>query len=260
MVISPCLATRLLRISVYIVFGLALSSCAVQRSDSQLLASRENYSDLVKAFGSLPLISSIKLSPSGRYMAILINGETGTGLVTREVDGTDEHVVLSTDNQRFRFRYFDWVTDERLIIGVLFPDYREGNGRSIVGIVSFSGGGVETSETRLLSVSRDGKEIKTDLIPRTFFWKSHSCAAVSRSCHQHPAWVTARAHLTQHLGALSSRLSAERHYRRDERDRGKPPTHYDVDRGSTRRGTSRCRAGRFFIHGHRQRSIHREMA
>jgi hypothetical protein len=51
------------------------------------------------------------------------------------------------------------VTDERLIIGVAFPDRREGNGP----------GGVETTETRLLSVNRDGNEIKTDLIPPAFF-------------------------------------------------------------------------------------------
>src|SRR3712207_2036698 len=84
----------------WLIIGLTLSSCAIEQRGPHELAIAESYSPLVKAFGSLPLISSIKLSPSGRHIAVLINGETGTGLVTRRVDGTDEHAVLSTDNQK----------------------------------------------------------------------------------------------------------------------------------------------------------------
>ena len=75
--------------------------------------------------------------------------------------GSDQHVVLTTDNEKYTFRWFDWVTEEHLIIEASFTHWRAN---------------MESVETRIMLAGRDGSEVKGDLIVglRPFYgdWKS----------------------------------------------------------------------------------------
>ncbi|WP_347988653.1 S9 family peptidase [Methylomonas sp. AM2-LC] len=103
----------------------------------------------VKAFASLPLIQQASLSPDGRFIAFLQNTGSETALVTQDRTGKEMHVVLTSDNQKFRFRSYDWVNNNRLLVRILYPA-RHGN--------------LKVYETRLFAINRDGTEAKPDLI------------------------------------------------------------------------------------------------
>ncbi|WP_447984737.1 hypothetical protein [Nitrospira sp. Nam74] len=102
-------------------------------------------SQSVQLFARVPLLSEIKLSPSGKYLGYLLNQETGTSLVTRSIGKQDDRVLITTDNSEYRLRWFEWAGDERLLASVAFADTR---------------GRVETMETRLVGINRDGTEYK----------------------------------------------------------------------------------------------------
>ncbi|HRC44327.1 MAG TPA: S9 family peptidase [Nitrospira sp.] len=103
----------------------------------------------VEAFASLPRIASIQLSPSGRHLAVLRHHEGKTYLDTQTVSGQDAHRVVSTDNQEYVITWFRWTNDERLLASVRFADTREG---------------VDSQETRLLAVNRDGTQQNGNLL------------------------------------------------------------------------------------------------
>ena len=93
------------------------------------------------------------LSPSGTSLAFLQNIEDHTYLVTTTHDGKARRKLFESDNKKFSIRWFDWVNDERLIIGVVVADVTYG-----------LEGPFRWTQTRLLAVNRDGSELKTDLV------------------------------------------------------------------------------------------------
>ncbi len=95
------------------------------------------------AFASLPRIESIQLSPSGRHLAVLRHQEGQTFLDTQTVAGQDVHRVVSTDNREYIITWFCWGNDERLLVSIRFAAPRDA---------------IDTIETRLLAVNRDGTE------------------------------------------------------------------------------------------------------
>ncbi len=103
----------------------------------------------VEAFASLPRIASIQLSPSGRHLAVLRHHEGKTYLDTQTVTGQDAHRIVSTDNQEYVITWFRWANDERVLVSVRFSDTREG---------------VDSQETRLLAVNRDGTQQNGNLL------------------------------------------------------------------------------------------------
>ena len=103
----------------------------------------------VDAFASLPRITSIQLSPSGRHLAVLRTHEGKTYLDTHTVAGQDAHRVVTSDNQEFFVTWFRWANDERLLVGIQFAATRDT---------------IDSVETRLLAVNRDG----TQQIPNLF--------------------------------------------------------------------------------------------
>ncbi|MEK6802738.1 MAG: alpha/beta fold hydrolase [Nitrospirota bacterium] len=108
----------------------------------------------VEAFASLPRIASIQLSPSGRHLAVLRHHEGKTYLDTQTVTGQDAHRVVSTDNQEYVITWFRWANDERLLVSVRVADIREG---------------VDSQETRLLAVNRDGTQQNGNLLRASSF-------------------------------------------------------------------------------------------
>ena len=106
------------------------------------------------AFVSLPRIESIQLSPSGRHLAVLRNHEGQTFLDTQTVAGEDVHRVVSTDNREYIITWFRWVNDERLLVSVRFAATRDA---------------IDSIETRLLAVNRDGTEQVPNLFKQSSF-------------------------------------------------------------------------------------------
>lgn len=104
----------------------------------------------LKAFASLPLVRSMRLSPSGEHIASIQNIAGGkTYLVVTTYDGKDVRKLLESDNRRYSIRWFDWVNDERLVVGVWTGEKLSGR---------------RWTETRLLAINRDSSNFKTDLI------------------------------------------------------------------------------------------------
>ena len=106
------------------------------------------------AFAALPRIESIQLSPSGRHLAVLRNHEGQTFLDTQTVTGQDLHRVISTDNRDYIITWFCWVNDERLLVSVRFAATRDG---------------IDSIETRLMAVNRDGTEQTPNLFKQSSF-------------------------------------------------------------------------------------------
>ena len=106
------------------------------------------------AFAALPHIESIQLSPSGRHLAVLRNHEGQTFLDIQTVTGQDLHRVVSTDNRDYIITWFRWVNDERLLVSVRFAATRDG---------------IDSIETRLMAVNRDGTEQIPNLFKQSAF-------------------------------------------------------------------------------------------
>lgn len=99
----------------------------------------------ITAYARLPQVSSLSISPDGLRVAGLMNVEDKTLLFTQALTGQGKQThVLVTDNKMFRFAWFRWASDERLVVSVSYPGRRD-----------FVG----TTETRLLSVRPDGKDL-----------------------------------------------------------------------------------------------------
>ncbi len=114
------------------------------------------------AYASLPRIESIQLSPSGRHLAVLRNHDGQTVLETQTVSGQDPHRVVSTDNRDSIITWFRWVNDERLLVSLRFAR---------------TGDAIESVDTRLLAVNRDGTEEVANLFKQgtfpSIFGKKH---------------------------------------------------------------------------------------
>lgn len=107
----------------------------------------------LKALASLPQVRTMMLSPSGTSLAFIQNIEDKTYLVTTTHDGKQRRKLFESDNRTYSLRWFHWVNDERLIIGVAVTDAMYG-----------LGGPFRWTQTRLLAVNRDGSDLRTDLV------------------------------------------------------------------------------------------------
>lgn len=103
----------------------------------------------VESFARLPRVGSVTFSPSGNYLAVLRSEDGQTRLVTQSASGADAHVVVTSDNSDYFIKWFEWVNDERLLVSIRFASTRNR---------------VETAETRLVSVNRDGTGANQELM------------------------------------------------------------------------------------------------
>ena len=116
----------------------------------------------IEAFGMLPVAQRASLSPDGQKVAMLANNAGTSAIVVREIGKPDGKtaVVMNSNNRDFTFKWFRWVGSDRLVVAVLFPAKRRHGSSSV--------GGVETYESRLLSVKADGTQNINLIKPNTF--------------------------------------------------------------------------------------------
>jgi len=111
----------------------------------------------LKAFASLPLVRTMELSPSGTYLASIQNVGSKTYLVTTTHDGKDLRRLFECNNVAYFLNWFQWINDDRLLIGVYVVDVKIGGMSDLKWI-----------QTRVLAINRDGTDLQTDLIPPDF--------------------------------------------------------------------------------------------
>ncbi len=108
----------------------------------------------VEAYARLPQLESPTLSPDGQAFAAIMNRGDEALVVTRNIDGSEAlRAAMKTDNREQRFAWLRWVNPQRLVVSLHFAGKRHG---------------VETTETRLVAVDRDGSHVKTLAQPTAF--------------------------------------------------------------------------------------------
>ena len=96
----------------------------------------------IEAFGSLPKVQQIKLSPNGETVAYRGNLDGQTYIASYNIKTQEKKYLVSTDNLKFKISWFEWANDELILIGTRYPSkFRS----------------VKFSETRLLKVKASGK-------------------------------------------------------------------------------------------------------
>jgi dipeptidyl aminopeptidase/acylaminoacyl peptidase len=103
----------------------------------------------VQAFGNLPEVSQVKLSPNGNQIAFIriIKGSTYIG--TTDLIKSKTQYVVRTDNQKFKIGWYRWANNQTLLVSADYPVSRYGS---------------KYTETRLLKVKADGSDTAVTVI------------------------------------------------------------------------------------------------
>jgi len=103
----------------------------------------------VQAFGNLPEVSQVKLSPDGNQIAFIriIKGNTFIG--TTHLVKSETNYIVGTDNEKFKIGWFRWANNETLLISADYP------------VTRFRS---KYTETRLLKIKADGSDSATSVI------------------------------------------------------------------------------------------------
>jgi len=104
---------------------------------------------LAKAFGTLPEIRDISISPDGDKLLLLQNYQGRTIIVTRSLTDSDAQPngIPPVDNQEFN--WVRWASNDRILAGIRFPHMNRGN---------MWGTAYGTYETRLVSMNWTGDD------------------------------------------------------------------------------------------------------
>jgi dipeptidyl aminopeptidase/acylaminoacyl peptidase len=103
----------------------------------------------IKAFGNLPEVSQVKLSPDGSQVAFIriIQGSTYIG-ATNLTSGKTNYIVR-TNNEKFKIGWYRWANNSVILVSADYPVSRYGS---------------KYTETRLLKVKADGSDTATPVI------------------------------------------------------------------------------------------------
>jgi dipeptidyl aminopeptidase/acylaminoacyl peptidase len=109
-----------------------------------------------ESFSQLPQYTRLNLSPSGEQIAYIINFQDPEVAVLTTVNllSGEKKYLIKSDNEEVKVNWFTWANEKTLIVSVRFASSRSG---------------VDTTETRLVSINVNDKEIEQrDLIkPRS---------------------------------------------------------------------------------------------
>ncbi len=105
------------------------------------------------AFGSLPDVSSLSLSPGGKKILARILVDTaevkGTALQVTNLETMKKKIVLFADNIKYDINWTRWKNDSTLLVGIIFPHSRDRN----------YGPQAKTRETDLLVIHLEDERI-----------------------------------------------------------------------------------------------------
>lgn len=107
-------------------------------------------------FARRPMMEQLALSPDGKLLAAIVNEGKQSLIVTRSLEDGRLAGVLATDNLDFTINWLSWANSTRLLVSLGFYAARE-NGA--VGLI-------ETTESRLMAVDADGKNMINLVKPR----------------------------------------------------------------------------------------------
>ncbi|MDI4631667.1 S9 family peptidase [Pelomonas sp. V22] len=110
----------------------------------------------LESFARRPMMEQLALSPDGKLLAAIVNEGKQSMIVTRAVDGGAFVGVLGTDNLEFTINWLAWANPTRLLVSLGFYTIREERGY----------GRIETTETRLVAIDADGKNMVNLVRPR----------------------------------------------------------------------------------------------
>lgn len=125
----------------------------------------------VEAFAKLPTMRDVSLSPSGKHLAYLYQYEGTTFVATQERATGKKMSIVKTDNTKYVISWLRWVSDDRFVFSVFFPDRRYG---------------VATGETRLLSAGPGSTEVQALVKPRALARPQHHSQFQDRIIHMLP--------------------------------------------------------------------------
>ena len=107
----------------------------------------------VEAFGNLPEISQVKLSPDGNKMAYIRIIDGSTFIAVTDLIKFKTKYVVRTDNQKFKIGWLRWANNDMLLVSADYPVSRRN---------------VKYKEARLLKVKVDGSAPPENVIlPRS---------------------------------------------------------------------------------------------
>jgi dipeptidyl aminopeptidase/acylaminoacyl peptidase len=110
----------------------------------------------VEAFATLPDVSQLQLSPSGKHVASIVRMDTpekkGVAINIYDIDIKQSSHPLWLDNAKHVINWIHWVNNEQLLVSARFPARRYGT---------------PTLETRLLIVGTNGKS--KSVLEHSFF-------------------------------------------------------------------------------------------
>lgn len=103
----------------------------------------------LELFAQLPQVSSPKLSPDGKYLAMIQPYKGRNHLFIQPLGGGDPVVIPPSG--KFEISWFDWASNERLLVGISFQGWRRTT---------------PTTETRLIAINRDGSNMRSVVRPK----------------------------------------------------------------------------------------------
>lgn len=101
-----------MNLAVKVLFLLILISTAVFAQDNKL--TYEN-------FGHLPLFENATVSPDGKMIAAVYNGEQGPSVVVSDFGGSKVKIVGQLQKSKDRIDGLTWVNNERIVVSVSYP-------------------------------------------------------------------------------------------------------------------------------------------
>ncbi len=114
---------------------------------------QEKLSVSAEAFGTLPNIQTIKISPDGTKILMLKNHGGEVVIAVRSLsDKTMSEIIIPPN--KGKYNWAEWASDERILASVRFPGNKSG-GRSHR----------LRTERRLLTMSWDGKKVTNPILP-----------------------------------------------------------------------------------------------
>ena len=94
------------------------------------------------AFGNLPDVTSVKLSPNGERLMSLVrysgNGKSGVTVTSIDLATMEKKILTSTDNAKFFISWANWANDDEIIVAIRYPSSIQGHDIASTELLKFN--------------------------------------------------------------------------------------------------------------------------